>query len=226
MMGSYIFDLGECMTCWMIMDGHASVIPSYTHHSSKSKDNNLSYVIIWVLSVQPYWNLSVLFCTFLLITCPNSKSSLSLQETQPFHLQMFTLLCVAAFLCPLLHCLPSICLLSNISFFLPLSSDALYPCSILPHTGISYIMHVKQPDMSELLRCITVPLLLLHPPWVEVESFLKGPCVQHRLSWTKVFCIKHKLYIFYTWKINIAAIPGSIYTKSLRWKLFYHIKSY
>lgn len=83
------------------------------------------------------------------------------------------------------------------------------PCSFLSHSGLSYIMHVKQTDMSESLRCMAVPCITSRGG---VRS-QRSPCAaQAQLNYSK--------YTFYRGKINAAPIPESIYTKSLRWKLF------
>lgn len=88
-----------------------------------------------------------------------------LQKTEASHLKyVFTLLWISSSLCPLFHSLPWC--LSHLCLLPTLCSAALLLCSSLPWCGLSYIMHVKQTDMSESLKCMAVPLLLLHPPRV------------------------------------------------------------
>lgn len=122
----------------------------------------------------------VLFYTLLLFFHHNSKSDLLLQETEALHLQhVSTLLWIAAFLCPLSHCLTGV----------P-PSVLLLPCFFLPHSGLSYIMHVKQTDMSESLKCMAVPSLLLHAPW---EGGHVSKVLMSRPSWTTISYSKYSL---------------------------------
>lgn len=111
-----------------------------------------------------FFSTFVLFSTLPLFCFHNAKSGLFLQESEAFHLQcLSTLLWKAAFLWPLSHTLPAVCLFGGVSLFLSLPLICC-PCSFLSHSGLSYIMHVKQTDMSESLRCMAVPSLHLHPP--------------------------------------------------------------
>lgn len=165
----------------------------------------------------------VLFCTALLFFL-HTKSGLFLQGNWSF-LVCFHSTVNSCFPLTSLS-LPSqyLSLQGHLTLPFSLCSAALLPCSSLLHSGLSYIMHVKQTDMSESLKCMAVPSLLLHPPWEgghvsKAPMCSPGPAeLQSAKANTNV--------AFYCGKINVAPIPVSIYTKSLRWNLFHRIKSY
>lgn len=64
-----------------------------------------------------------------------------------------------------------------------LCSAALLPCCFLYHSALSFIMHVKQTDMSESLKGLAVPSLQLHQPW---GGWLGGDTSQRPLCATWV----------------------------------------
>lgn len=82
--------------------------------------------------------------------------------TEAFYLQYVpTVPWMAAFLCPLslswsTQCMPLLSSLCSVALLLP--------CAFLFHSGLSYIIHVKQTDLSESLKCMAVLSQLL-PPW-------------------------------------------------------------
>lgn len=76
-----------------------------------------------------------------------------------------------------------------------LFSALLSPCSLLLHSGLSFIMHVKQTDMSESLKCMAVPSLLLDPP-AERSHVSEAPCVQPVPGLSCTFCRKKVDAIF------------------------------